>query len=75
MDGRIKPFPRCATAVKRANHMLGCIRRGMENNAETMMMPFSKSLVVHLQLALTMFSGGHYPKKDIAEIERRFGYR
>ena len=69
VDNMLKPSAQCAAAAKRANRMLGMIRKGMENKTKDIIMPLYRSMVrPHLEYCVQFWSP--YLKKDIALLEK-----
>ena len=65
----MKGSTQCAASVKKANSMLGLIKKGMENQTANMKMPLYKTLVgPHLEYSV-QFWLLHF-KKDIVELEK-----
>ena len=59
----------CAAAVKKANSMLGIIRKGIENKMASIILPFYKSMVwPHLEYCVRFWLP--HPKKYIIEPEK-----
>ena len=53
VDSLMKVSAQCAAAVKKANSMLGIIKRGMENKTANIIMPLYKLLVrLHLEYCM-----------------------
>ena len=57
VDGSMKMSTQCAAAVKKANSMLGIIRKGTENKTASIMLPLQKSMVrPHLEDCVQFWS-------------------
>ena len=69
VDSSMKMSTQCAAAVKKANSMLGIIRKGIENKSASVILPLYKSLVrPHLEYCVQFWSP--YLQKDIMEMEK-----
>ncbi|CAM5124383.1 unnamed protein product, partial [Natator depressus] len=69
VDSSLKTSTQCAAAVKKANRMVGIIKKGIENKTENILLPFYKSMVhPHLEYCVQMWS--HHLKKDILALEK-----
>uniref|UniRef100_A0A8C3FA90 Reverse transcriptase domain-containing protein n=1 Tax=Chrysemys picta bellii TaxID=8478 RepID=A0A8C3FA90_CHRPI len=65
VDSSLKTSTQCAEAVKKANRMLGIIKKGIEN----ILLPLYKSMVrPHLEYCIQMWSP--HLKKDILALEK-----
>ncbi|CAM4639967.1 unnamed protein product [Lepidochelys kempii] len=65
----LKPSTQCAAAVKKANGMLGIIKKGIDNRTENIIFPLYKSMVrPHLEYCVQMWSP--HLKKDLLELEK-----
>ncbi|CAM4694163.1 unnamed protein product [Caretta caretta] len=57
MDSSLKTSMQCAEAVKKANRMLGIIKKGIENKTENILLPLYKSMEhPHLEYCVQMWS-------------------
>ncbi|CAM4645910.1 unnamed protein product [Lepidochelys kempii] len=57
VDSSLKTSTQCAVAVKKANRMLGIIKKGIENKLENILLPLYKSMVLpHLECCIQMWS-------------------
>uniref|UniRef100_A0A8C3H706 Reverse transcriptase domain-containing protein n=1 Tax=Chrysemys picta bellii TaxID=8478 RepID=A0A8C3H706_CHRPI len=57
VDSSLKMSTQCAEAVKKANRMLGIIKKGIENKTENILLPLYKSMVCpHLEYCVQMWS-------------------
>ncbi|CAM4540291.1 unnamed protein product [Caretta caretta] len=57
VDSSVKTSTQCAAAVKKANGMLGIIKKGIENKTENILLPLYKSIVhPHLEYCVQMWS-------------------
>ena len=69
VDNSMKMSRQCVTAIKKANAMLGIIRKGIENKSASIIMPLYKSLVrPHLEYCVQFWSP--HLKKDIIALEK-----
>ena len=69
IDNSLKTSAQCATAIKKANAMLGVIRKGIENKSAGIIMPLYKSMVrPHLEYCVQFWSP--HLKKDIIALEK-----
>ncbi|CAM5122732.1 unnamed protein product [Eretmochelys imbricata] len=69
MDSSLKMSMQGAAAVKKANGMLGIIKKGIENKMENILLPLYKSKVrPHLEYCIQMWSP--HLKKDILALEK-----
>ncbi|CAM5102996.1 unnamed protein product [Eretmochelys imbricata] len=69
MNSSLKMSTQCAAAVKKANAMLGIIKKGIENKTENILLPLYKSMVCpHLEYCVQMWSP--HLKKDILALEK-----
>uniref|UniRef100_A0A452HI16 Reverse transcriptase domain-containing protein n=1 Tax=Gopherus agassizii TaxID=38772 RepID=A0A452HI16_9SAUR len=69
VDSSLKMSTQCAEAVKKANRMLGIIKKGIENKTENILLPLYKSMVCpHLEYCVQMWSP--HLKKDILALEK-----
>ncbi|CAM5106410.1 unnamed protein product [Eretmochelys imbricata] len=65
----LKTSTQCAAAVKKANGMLGIIKKGIESKMENILLPLYKSMVhPHLEYCIQMWSP--HLKKDILALEK-----
>ncbi|CAM5105037.1 unnamed protein product [Natator depressus] len=57
VESSLKTSTQCAAAVKKANGMLGIIKKGIENKTENILLPLYKSMVrPHLEYCVQMWS-------------------
>uniref|UniRef100_A0A8C8SCV0 Reverse transcriptase domain-containing protein n=1 Tax=Pelusios castaneus TaxID=367368 RepID=A0A8C8SCV0_9SAUR len=69
VDSSLKMSVQCAEAVKKANRMLGIIKKGIENKTANVLLPLYKSMVrPHLEYCVQMWSP--HLKKDILALEK-----
>uniref|UniRef100_A0A8C3SIE1 Uncharacterized protein n=1 Tax=Chelydra serpentina TaxID=8475 RepID=A0A8C3SIE1_CHESE len=69
VDSCLKTSTQCAAAGKKANRMLGIIRKGIDNKTENILLPLYKSMVrPHLEYCVQMWSP--HCKKDLLELEK-----
>ena len=69
VDSLMKVSTQCAAAVKKANSMLGIIKKGIENKIANIIMALYKMLVrQHLEYCIQFWSP--HLKKDIVELEK-----
>uniref|UniRef100_A0A8C4XYG1 Reverse transcriptase domain-containing protein n=1 Tax=Gopherus evgoodei TaxID=1825980 RepID=A0A8C4XYG1_9SAUR len=69
VDSSLKMSTQCAEAVKKANSMLGIIKKGIENKTENILLPLYKSMVhPHLEYCVQMLPP--HLKKDILALEK-----
>uniref|UniRef100_K7EYK2 Reverse transcriptase domain-containing protein n=2 Tax=Pelodiscus sinensis TaxID=13735 RepID=K7EYK2_PELSI len=69
VDSSLKTSTQSAAAVKKANRMLGIIRKGIENKTQNILLPLYKTMVrPHLEYCVQMWSP--HLKKDILALER-----
>uniref|UniRef100_K7F105 Reverse transcriptase domain-containing protein n=1 Tax=Pelodiscus sinensis TaxID=13735 RepID=K7F105_PELSI len=69
VDSSLKTSTQRAAAVKKANRMLGIIRKGIENKTQKILLPLYKTMVrPHLEYCVQMWSP--HLKKDILALER-----
>ncbi|CAM5097662.1 unnamed protein product [Natator depressus] len=69
VESSLKTSTQCAAAVKKANGMLGIIKKGIENKTENILLPLYKSMVCpHLEYWVQMWSP--HLKKDILALEK-----
>uniref|UniRef100_K7F0M2 Reverse transcriptase domain-containing protein n=1 Tax=Pelodiscus sinensis TaxID=13735 RepID=K7F0M2_PELSI len=69
VDSSLKTSTQCAVVVKKANRMLGIIRKGIENKTQNILLPLYKTMVrPHLEYCVQMWSP--HLKKDILALER-----
>ena len=65
----MKMSTQCAVAVRKANSMLGIIRKGIENKTASIILPLYKSMVQpHLGYSVQFWTP--HLKKDIIELEK-----
>ena len=69
VDSSVKVSPQCAAAVKKANSMLGMIKKGIENKTANIIMPLYKTIVRPYLEYCVQFWSPHL-KKDIVELEK-----
>ncbi|CAM5109632.1 unnamed protein product [Eretmochelys imbricata] len=68
VDSSLKTSTQCAAAVKKANMMLGIIKKVIENKMENILLPLYKSMVrPHPEYCIQMWS---HLKKDILALEK-----
>ncbi|CAM4653692.1 unnamed protein product [Lepidochelys kempii] len=68
VDSSLNTSMQCAV-VKKANRMLGIIKKGIENKMENILLPLYKSMVCpHLEYCIQMWSP--HLKKDIVALEK-----
>ncbi|KAG6933171.1 hypothetical protein G0U57_019969 [Chelydra serpentina] len=68
VDSSLKTSMQCAAAVKKANRMLGIIKKGIENKMDNILLPLYKSIVrPHLEYRVQLWS---HLKKDILALEK-----
>uniref|UniRef100_K7EXW6 Reverse transcriptase domain-containing protein n=1 Tax=Pelodiscus sinensis TaxID=13735 RepID=K7EXW6_PELSI len=69
VDSSLKTSTQSAATVKKANRMLGIIRKGIENKTQNILLPLYKTMVrPHLEYCVQMWSP--HLKKDILALER-----
>ena len=69
VDNSMKVSTQCAAAIRKANSMLGVIKKGVENRTANIIMPLYKSMVrPHLEYCVQFWSP--HLKKDIVELEK-----
>ncbi|CAM5152026.1 unnamed protein product [Natator depressus] len=69
VDSSLKTSTQCAVAVKKANRMLGIIKKGIDNKTENIILPLYKSMVhPHLDYCVQMWLP--HLKKDTLELEK-----
>ncbi|CAM4587787.1 unnamed protein product [Lepidochelys kempii] len=69
VDSSLKMSMQCAAAVKKANGLLGIIKKGVKNKTENILLPLYKSMVrPHLEYCIQMWSP--HLKKDILALEK-----
>uniref|UniRef100_K7F1Z4 Reverse transcriptase domain-containing protein n=1 Tax=Pelodiscus sinensis TaxID=13735 RepID=K7F1Z4_PELSI len=69
VDSSLKTSTQSAAAVKKANRMLGIIRKGIENKTQNILLPLYKTMVhPHLEYCVQMWSP--HLKKDLLALER-----
>ena len=69
VDSSMKMSTQCAATAKKANSMLGIIRKEIENKMASIILPLYKSMVrPHLEYCVQFWSS--HLKKDIIELEK-----
>ena len=68
VDSSMKMSTQCAAAVKKANSMLGIIRKGIKNKTASIILSLYKSMVRPDLEYCTQFWSPHL-KKDLVELE------
>jgi len=69
VDEKLDMSHQCALAARKANHILGCIKRSVASRSREGILPLSSALVrPHLESCVELWSPQH--KKDMEPLER-----
>jgi len=73
MDERLDMSQQCVLAAKKANNILGCIKRSMASRSREVILPLCSALVrPHLESCIQLWSSQHRKDMDLLEwVQRR----